>query len=497
MEQVGDFNCNLLWARRITCFDVYKNMHDFQITNHFPGTFILSDKKDMFGLYKKMQEQFGEIEFGYHPYSYSYPEEYEEFIKQMEIWKEEGNPKAKKKWIFKPSKASCGHGIFIFDSYDYKESGLEKVWDDYLKYKEKVEAGDTSHVINPHNPDIVETAVISEYLDKPLLFKGYKFDLRIYVLVTSFYPLKIYIFREGLVRLATNKYIEIGAKGYDKASHLTNTSIGKQYEGKKSLRQYEDDVSQYVMSFAAFFSQLKKEGADVDLIWNQIYDIIIKTILSVEGIVSDFTKEHFQDRSKCFELYGFDVMIEKDLKPWILEVNLLPSCAMTSKLDKTVKPNLIHNLFNLVGIRDIKYAKCVPSEQSGHRHLNRTTGAYMDDEEQKSSFKGEKTDSDIFIKSPSYKKVNLKFVEPKLTEAQLETTLKKIEEDETLDEFSRKYMKRLLDSKYKIQMIDALAEFDRKDNFIRIFPSPGSNAYFKYFTHKLEINEELYSFLYE
>jgi hypothetical protein len=101
------------------------------------------------------------------------------------------------------------------------------------------------------------------------------------------------------------------------------------------------------------------------------------------------------------------------------------------------------------------------------------------------------------MKSPSHKKIDLKFVEPKLNEQQLEKVLKVLEEDETLDEKTKNYMKKLLNSKYKIQIIDALAEFDRKDNFIRIFPSPGSNTYFKYFTHKLEINEELYSFLYE
>ena len=62
----------------------------------------------------------------------------------------------------------------------------------------------------------MKSAIISEYLDKPLLYKGLKFDLRIYVAVTSYYPLKIYVYREGLVRLATTKYTEMGAAGYDK-----------------------------------------------------------------------------------------------------------------------------------------------------------------------------------------------------------------------------------------------------------------------------------------
>jgi tubulin polyglutamylase TTLL4 len=45
--------------------------------------------------------------------------------------------------------------------------------------------------------------VVSKYVHKPHLIRGYKYDLRVYVVVTSFEPLKIYLFKEGLVRLAT------------------------------------------------------------------------------------------------------------------------------------------------------------------------------------------------------------------------------------------------------------------------------------------------------
>jgi len=48
--------------------------------------------------------------------------------------------------------------------------------------------------------------LVSEYIQNPHLINGLKYDLRIYVLVTSYDPLKIYIYKEGLCRFATEKY---------------------------------------------------------------------------------------------------------------------------------------------------------------------------------------------------------------------------------------------------------------------------------------------------
>lgn len=52
-----------------------------------------------------------------------------------------------------------------------------------------------------------EHYIVQEYIDKPLLLEGFKFDLRIYVLITSCDPLRIFLFSDGLVRLATEKYL--------------------------------------------------------------------------------------------------------------------------------------------------------------------------------------------------------------------------------------------------------------------------------------------------
>ena len=54
-----------------------------------------------------------------------------------------------------------------------------------------------------------------------------KFDLRLYVLLTSINPLRIYLYEDGLVRFASNKYSRDISKVHDVFTHLTNYSINK------------------------------------------------------------------------------------------------------------------------------------------------------------------------------------------------------------------------------------------------------------------------------
>ena len=54
--------------------------------------------------------------------------------------------------------------------------------------------------------------------------------------------------------------------------------------------------------------------------------------------------------SNCFELLGFDVLLDENLKPWLLEVNMSPSMNTDTPLDTEIKTNLIVDFFNLVGL---------------------------------------------------------------------------------------------------------------------------------------------------
>ena len=50
----------------------------------------------------------------------------------------------------------------------------------------------------------------------------------------------------------------------------------------------------------------------------------------------------------CFEILGFDVMLDRRGRPWLLEVNHAPSFACGSPLDEMVKLELIRNTMRLL-----------------------------------------------------------------------------------------------------------------------------------------------------
>jgi len=109
----------------------------------------------------------------------------------------------------------------------------------------------------------------------------------------------------------------------------------------------------------------------MNLLWSRIYDVIIKTILSGEHIVQQAMKKNGTHRTNCFEIFGFDILIDSDLKPWLLEVNLSPSLATDAPLDMMIKSTLLTDVFNTAGIKRFDRKK-----ESLNKIKNRMKGYY-------------------------------------------------------------------------------------------------------------------------
>ncbi len=117
---------------------------------------------------------------------------------------------------------------------------------------------------------------------------------------------------------------------------------------------------------------MEQVGIDMNLLWSRISDVILKTLLSGEHIVQQAMKKNGTHRTNCFEIFGFDVLIDSDLKPWLLEVNLSPSLATDSPLDYSIKSTLVTDAFNAAGVKRFDRKK-----ESLNKIKNRMKGYYQ------------------------------------------------------------------------------------------------------------------------
>ena len=332
-------NCNIIWKllhpdkMRL----LIRGLSLYQKFNHFPCTYQLGRKDNLFKHYKYYKRIVPDS-YNYLPQTFILPMDTENFENELK--------KSKKSiWIVKPVNLSRGRGIrLICGENEYKNI--------YKKINKN------------NNKDIKDfnyQVLMSKYLDKPHLLNNKKYDLRIYVLVGSFTPLKIYLYYNGLVRFATENY----TKGnYDNVFiHLTNYSINKKNPNyKKNLKnnkeiddleeieednEQDDDASKW--SLVEYKNYFKKTNInDFDKIWKQIEDIVIKTFITV--FEYNCREMSGNKNNNLFELYGFDILIDESLKAWLLEVNVNPSLHCTSPLDLSIKTDLIIDVFNVVGI---------------------------------------------------------------------------------------------------------------------------------------------------
>ena len=326
-------SCNLIW--KLLSFEkmrlLTKNLFPHQKFNHFPCTYQLGRKDNLFKHYKYFRRLFPDL-YNYMPVTYILPND-------SEIFEYEFKKSKKNIWIAKPVNMSRGRFIkLIYNNATYKK------------------------LCNNENNSSSIQYLVSKYLDKPHLLNNKKYDLRIYVAVLSFTPLKIYLYYNGLVRFATEDYVK---NNYDNIYiHLTNYSINKQNPNyKNNLKDnkeiaeneeieednelYDDSSKWSLVEYRNYFKKEEKEDI-FERIWTQIEDVVIKTMINVTEINSRDLSGN--KNNNIFELYGLDILVDDKFKVWLLEVNVNPSLHCNSPLDLSIKTELMADLFNLIGI---------------------------------------------------------------------------------------------------------------------------------------------------
>jgi tubulin polyglutamylase TTLL6/13 len=198
----------------------------------------------------------------------------------------------------------------------------------------------------------------------PALINGHKFDFRIYVLVTSVVePLTVFLFNDGLIRLASEKYQCSKNSTQDMYVHLTNYSLNKKnthFDGEKHKLRLSDflPTNSPNTMFSTSTEEKGTHSKKCSHIWTEIEDIVIKTIITVQPQLQHIYRScQAKEPDICYELLGFDIMLDAKLKPWLLEVNHLPSFNSDTQVDESVKSDLIKNIFQILQLSIVNRKK--------------------------------------------------------------------------------------------------------------------------------------------
>ena len=251
-------------------------------------------------------------DFDYMPETFRFPEEKEILEQKFRNYKINENDL----WLIKPKTGSLGNGIYIFED-------LSKTPDVYI---------------------------LTKYISNPHLINKLKYDFRIYLLITGLAPLKLYLYKEGMIRFATEEYILNKNHLTELYRHLTNVNINEKNKKdyKKAIDADTDEGSKW--SLHVYENYCKSKNIDYQKIRKQMADIAIKSMLSVLDEFIDKIKENGTKDRNHFKLLGFDFLLDENLKVHLLEINDRPSLLMGDINDRKLKPQLVADCLNIVGI---------------------------------------------------------------------------------------------------------------------------------------------------
>lgn len=146
------------------------------------------------------------------------------------------------------------------------------------------------------------------------------------------------MYREGLARFGTDKFSLNDLR--NPFRHLTNSSINKLGPGYAEMKDRVGSGCKWTLrQLRRYFQQASVSDW---LIWQKITSLVILTVLSQVHQVPPTVN--------CFEFFGFDVLIDNTLRPWLLEVNLSPALSNDCDADRLVKKPMLHDMFDLLGL---------------------------------------------------------------------------------------------------------------------------------------------------
>ncbi|GAB5363425.1 hypothetical protein AAMO2058_000881900 [Amorphochlora amoebiformis] len=295
---------------------ILMGLKPYQKVNKTPGMCELVRKKRLGVNLKRLAKILPDV-YDFFPKTWVIPREKDDLLRDYAQMKKKG---MKPIFICKPVSGARGNGIWM-----------------------------TKDV---YKIDPCASQVVQRYLNSPHLIHGRKFDMRVYALITCNNPIRVYVYKEGIARFATEKYTPANDNNLDNLyTHLTNYSINKMHKDFFS-KSSKKEIPSGKWTISRLFKFMKEEQKiDTRMMWARIKDVILKTFISVSPMLAERYKGLFPNDytgGLCFELVGFDIMLDSELNAYVLEVNRNPSLNMSTPLDVTLKGDVTADTLRLV-----------------------------------------------------------------------------------------------------------------------------------------------------
>ena len=162
--------------------------------------------------------------------------------------------------------------------------------------------------------EILQTSgnvLVQEYIERPLLVNRRKFDVRVYLLVTSLDPLRVFLYQDGIVSICSEEYT---TTHHSKAAHMTNYSVNKTHHSfcLKNQRRSLSDLRRELE---------REQGVDWSQVWDRTKEVCLNMVIcGLQQMREEFQRAGVRSHYNCFKLFGCDILYDQHLKPWLLEV---------------------------------------------------------------------------------------------------------------------------------------------------------------------------------
>lgn len=299
---INELDWNLLWAHEYPFRNISEMMRRLlphQTVNHIPGIGFLTSKVDL-----------STASLPFMPKAFRLPQQKEEFLKHTSI-----SPDT----------------LFVEKHNKHRD----------IK------------ICSPNSINLSSTETfLQEFIENPFLVDGYKFDIGVYVVITSVDPLLSYIYTgDVLFRYCSEKYLPFDPKNVNK--YVVGNDYVPTWKVPSLIKYFETFGGGMRASFNAY---VRDQSLDPSDIWTQVEHIVRETILAMKNNIVMAMRPY--KTGNFFELLRFDLIIDDELKVHLMEINMSPNLSSEHfKQNALLYEQILYSVFNLLGVGTALRAK--------------------------------------------------------------------------------------------------------------------------------------------